>query len=166
MKFLSSDTLSFLERAFDQAVTAAEPLADAGGWFAIAEQREAESDDDAAEAAYRRDLALDPTFGDAYLNLGALLCERGSWSDAVALYDAALQRLPAEPMLHFNHAVALEDGHLWPAAIVAYSRCLQLDDAVADAHYNIARMHEKMGQSKEALRHLNAYRRLQRSSSV
>ena len=54
-------------------------------------------------------LALDPDHADAYLNLGALLCEAGRCEEAVALYDEALRRKPGEALLHFNRAVALED---------------------------------------------------------
>ena len=36
-----------------------------------------------------------------------------------------------------------------------------LQDDLADCHYNIALLYEAAGQARAALRHLNAYRRLQ-----
>jgi hypothetical protein len=33
---------------------------------------------------------------------------------------------------------------------------------MADAHYNVASLYERLGNSQKAIRHLNAYRRLQR----
>jgi len=33
---------------------------------------------------------------------------------------------------------------------------------LADAHFNIARLKERLGDSQSALRHFNAYRKLQR----
>ena len=45
-------------------------------------------------------------------------------------------------------------------ALRSYERCLQLDSAMADAHFNAARLHERLGRKREALRHYSAYRRL------
>lgn len=120
------------------------------------------SDTAAAEAAYRKVLALDPDHTDAYLNLGALLCESKRCGEAVALYDEALRRFPNEALLHFNRAVALEDKGRLADALSGYNTSLQLDPDLADAHYNAARLHEQLGDAKKALRHLSAYRRLER----
>ena len=54
-------------------------------------------------------LALNPGHAEAYLNLGALLCEGKRCEEAVALFDEAVRRHPNEALLHFNRAVALED---------------------------------------------------------
>jgi tetratricopeptide (TPR) repeat protein len=116
----------------------------------------------AAEAAYRKALELDPDYADAYLNLGALLCESQRFGEAVALYDKALHRLPDEALLHFNRAVALEDQGKASDALASYDTSLRLSPDLADAHYNAARLHEQLGDAKKAVRHFSAYRRLQR----
>ncbi len=134
---------------------------DAPGWFARGEAMEA-SDPSAAEAAYRTALALDPAFTDASLNLGALLCEARRCDEAVALYDDAVRRDPGEALLHFNRAIALEDQGRWNDALESYNVSLRLAPDLADAHFNAARLHEKLGDAKKAVRHLSAYRRLQR----
>lgn len=46
-------------------------------------------------AAYKAALKLDPTYTNAYLNLGSILCEQGECADSVELYDEALE--PARP---------------------------------------------------------------------
>ena len=129
--------------------------------FSLGEALE-QSDRRAAEAAYRKVLALDPDHTGAYLNLGALLCESRRCGEAVALYDEALRRHPDEALLHFNRAVALEDKGRTADALAGYDTSLRLDPALADAHYNAARLHEQLGDAKKALRHLSAYRRLER----
>ena len=129
--------------------------------FALGEALES-TDRRAAEAAYRRVLALDPDHADAYLNLGALLCEAKRCREAVALYDEALRRRPDEALLHFNRAVALEDQGRPMEALAAYNASLQLQPDLADAHYNAARLHEQLGDAKNAVRHFSAYRRLER----
>ena len=127
--------------------------------FDLAEAIET-SDGSAAETAYRHALALAPDFVEAYLNLGALLCENARCREAVQLYDRALRRLPGEALLHYNRAIALEDAGREGDALAAYDTALDLDRTLADAHYNAARLHERRGDPQRAVRHLAAYRRL------
>jgi tetratricopeptide (TPR) repeat protein len=135
---------------------------DAEAVFAQGARLDAEGDRDAAEQAYRRALALDPSLADVWLNLGALLCEQGHCGDAVALFDEAVQRHPDAALLHFNRAIALEDVGRDADALASYERCLALEPALADAHFNAARLNEKLGDAQHALRHYSAYRRLMR----
>jgi tetratricopeptide (TPR) repeat protein len=134
---------------------------DIGAVFSRGEALEA-SDPRAAEAAYRKVLSLDPSHADAYLNLGALLCESRRCDEAVALYDEALRRRPDEALLHFNRAIALEDQGRADQALASYHAALCLAPDLADAHYNAARLHQQLGDARQAVRHFNAYRRLQR----
>ncbi|HZV91574.1 MAG TPA: tetratricopeptide repeat protein [Caldimonas sp.] len=157
-------SVAFLPLALPARPATSEPQesdGDAATWFARGEALET-SDRGAAEAAYRRALALDPAYADAYLNLGALLCEARRCAEAVTLYDRAVRRFPGDALLHFNRAVALEDQGRPTEALAGYDTALRLDDALADAHYNIARLHEQLGDAKQAVRHFSAYRRLQR----
>ena len=135
---------------------------DAAAVFSRGEALEA-SDRRGAEAAYRQVLVLDPDHADAYLNLGALLCEGRRCDEAVALYDEALRRHPDEALLHFNRAIALEDQGRLAEALASYHASLRLAPDLADAHYNAARLHEQLGDAKQAVRHFSAYRRLQRA---
>jgi len=116
----------------------------------------------AAQAAYRRAIELDPSFADAYLNLGAMLCEARHCDAAMALYDSAIVACPKSALIRFNRAVALEDLGRIEEAVSSYELSLNLDPALADAHFNIARLKERLGDSQSALRHFNAYRKLQR----
>jgi tetratricopeptide (TPR) repeat protein len=134
---------------------------DAAAVFSRGEALEA-SDRRGAEAAYRQVLVLGPDHADAYLNLGALLCEGRRCDEAVTLYDEALRRHPDEALLHFNRAIALEDQGRPAEALASYHASLRLAPDLADAHYNAARLHEQLGDAKQAVRHFSAYRRLQR----
>lgn len=152
-------TVTLLQRK--PAAPQTQPQDDAATVFGKGEALEP-SDMAGAEAAYRKVLALDPDHTDAYLNLGALLCESKRCGEAVALYDEALRRFPNQALLHFNRAVALEDKGRLADALSGYNTSLLLDPDLADAHYNAARLHEQLGDAKKALRHLSAYRRLER----
>jgi tetratricopeptide (TPR) repeat protein len=151
--------VSFMRRSAPPPEPASD--GDAASWFGRAEALEA-SDGAAAEAAYRMTLKLDPGHADASLNLGALLWEAQRVDEAVALYDQALQRHPDEALLHFNRAIALEDQGRLAEALESYNSSLRLAPDLADAHFNAARLHEQLGEAKKAVRHLSAYRRLQR----
>ena len=140
------------------AVQPLAPEADATYWLGQGQRLEA-SDSAAAEAAYRRAIALNPCCAPAYVNLGALLCETQRCEEAVALYEDALDHCEPTPLVHFNRATALEDVGRPHQAVAAYERALALDPGLADAHYNLGVLLERLGDHPGALRHLNAYRR-------
>ncbi len=127
-------------------------------------QLEADGNIAAAANAYRRLLEIAPAHVDAAVNLSALLCEAGHCAKALEICDLAIaagNELVA--LLHFNRAIALEDLRgCEPDAQLAYQHTLKLDPTLADAHYNLARLHEKSGRRQAALRHFSAYRRLQK----
>lgn len=129
--------------------------------FQHAELLEAEDRTGAADG-YRQALALDPTHANAYINLGAMLCEDGGCNEALDLLQAAHRQGVRHSLLSFNRAVVLEDLGNAPAALRSYEEALALDPAFADAHLHAAQLSEKLGDTPGALRHLNAYRSLQR----
>jgi len=136
-------------------------VADAKEVFEGALAREA-TDPGAAEAAYLQALALAPDLEDAYLNLGAMWAAAGRYIELVRLSDAALQHCPGSALLHFNLGVALDHLERLDQAAANYERSLEIDPTLADAHFNLARLHQQAGDERGALRHFNAYRRLQR----
>jgi hypothetical protein len=156
--------VAFIDRrpeASPVPIRAADKRVQAQAWFEQGERYEA-TNPKAAEAAYREAIALVPTYVDAYLNLGALLCEASRCMEAADLYEHALQLGAVDALIHFNHAIALEDQRDTRGAVESYRRALALDPDLADAHYNIARLLEKQGDPQGALRHFSAYRRLAR----
>lgn len=130
-------------------------------WFERGAALEA-SDMGGAEAAYRRALDEAPEHVDAALNLGVMLCDSNRCAEAVCVYERALQERPDEPLLYYNLGVALEDQGRNADAIAAYDACLALSPKFADAHFNAARLHELLGEQRQAIRHYSEYRRLQR----
>jgi tetratricopeptide (TPR) repeat protein len=116
----------------------------------------------AAEAAYLQALALAPELHDAYLNLGAMWADAGRHAELARLSDAALQHCPESALLHFNRGVALDHLERLDEAAASYERALALDPDLADAHFNLAQLHDQVGDQQGALRHYSAYRRLQK----
>jgi tetratricopeptide (TPR) repeat protein len=114
-------------------------------------------DEGAARSAYEACLALDERHVEARVNLGRLLHLQGRLREAEQVYRGAET---TEALLSFNLAVLLEDLEREAEAAVAYREALAQDPALADAHFNLARLYEQAGNQKDALRHLLAYRRL------
>ena len=144
----------------ERAPTPQEDLADPRELFELAQSLE-DTDPAAAEAGYLHALARDPTLEDAYLNLGVLWSDAGRFSELVRLSDAALAHCPGSALLHFNRAVALDHLERLEEAAASYERSLALDPTLADAHFNLAQLHQQAGDERGALRHYSAYRRLQ-----
>ena len=128
------------------------------------------SDPAAAIAAYERALAGLPAFADAHNNLGRLHHDAGAPGAAESCYRLALCADRAVPLYWFNLGVALEDQHRDAEAIAAYEAAVALDPSCADAHFNLARLHELIGrrsgdvlQIQRAVRYLIAYKSLVRA---
>jgi len=91
-----------------------------------------------------------------------LLSDAGRFAELAALSDDALVHCQASALIHFNRGVALDQLERLSEAVASYERSLALDPTLADAHYNLGRLLEQLGDQRGALRHFSAYRRLQR----
>lgn len=143
----------------DRGGVPADDAARARSEFEAALELEAEAPD-AAAAAYRRSVALDPLLVEAWVNLGRLAHEAGDAREAAHLYHRALELSSEDPVIHFNLALALEDSRGPGPAASHYERAIALDADFADAHYNLAGLYEQLGREADALRHYHAYKKL------
>lgn len=124
-------------------------------WYDLGVDLEAVSPDD-APGAYLHALKLDPQHSDAHVNLGRLQQEAGEFDSAETHYIEALDAEPGNILAAFNLGTLLEDMGRIQEAIAAYKQA----GAFADAHYNLSRLYELVGQHAEALKHLKTYRSL------
>lgn len=117
-----------------------------------------DTDPAAAERLYQRCLQLQAAHRAARVNLGRLLQQRGDVAEAERVY-----RHPScetDALALFNLAVLLEDAGRAADAIATYTAALSSDPQLADAHYNLARLHEQHGNGAHTIRHLRMYRLL------
>jgi tetratricopeptide (TPR) repeat protein len=145
----ASGKLSVIERAAPSAQD----------WFDKAVALEA-SDPAAAVAAYEHAVSLDRKFVDAHVNLGRLLHDGGNLERAEQAYRAGLHACGNDPVLLFNLGVLLEDMERAREALVAYELAVRGDPDLADGHYNLALLCEKLARPRDAIRHMARYRRL------
>lgn len=120
-----------------------------------------DEDSKAARAAYEECLSGDCRHLDARINLGRLLHLEGLLREAEKIY-----RDTREPsaILFFNLAILLEDLERELEAVEAYQEAIVHDPGMADAHFNLSLVLERLGEAQAAFRHLLAYRRLTRQS--
>jgi tetratricopeptide (TPR) repeat protein len=132
----------------------------AGEWYGAALLSE-ESDPVQAVECYRKAIEADRFYPDAYINLGCLLLAGKQYLEAFAVLEEGVMQCPKHPLLHFNLAIANEELERPHDALACYGAAIKLDARLADAHFNAARLHESLGHKAQAIRHYNAYRKLE-----
>lgn len=132
----------------------------AAEWFELGVELEPVAPEE-ARAAYEQAVRLAPDLPDARVNLGRLLYEAGQAAEAEAHYRHVLA-VRDHALAAYNLGVLLEDSKRDLEAIKAYARAIAADPALAEAHYNLARIHEQRGDQRAAIRHFNGYRALVR----
>src|SRR5262249_43425871 len=93
------------ERATPQSTTPRalqERRADAMTWFSKGQTTLQNGDLDAAEAAFRKVIALDPRSGAAYSNLGVVAMRRKDWDHAIKLLQTAQKLDPRMAGIRMN----------------------------------------------------------------
>jgi tetratricopeptide (TPR) repeat protein len=143
----------------------APPAEQAEVWF----ERASEWDADPARwpdaiDAYRRVVAVDPTYAAAWNNLGLLLHRLGDYDAAGGAYEAAIREDPGLCEAVYNLGSLHEDRGDAEAAIQAYRRALGLSPDYADAHFNLAGALARAGRADEAIRHWQRYLQLDAGS--
>ncbi|HKX31019.1 MAG TPA: tetratricopeptide repeat protein [Blastocatellia bacterium] len=106
---------------------------------------------EAAEAAYRAALRLDPGCASAYLNLGDLFETRGQLAEAESCYRLAVEHEPQTPEMHNNLGKLLARVGRFEEAAFHLARAIEIRPDFDAAHYNLARALAAMGRSDEAL---------------
>ncbi len=142
------------------------PVKQAETWF----ERAMEWDADPAQweeaiEAYRRVVAIDPSFAAAWNNLGLLLHRMGRYDDARAAYASALEHDPQCREAAYNLGSLQEDCGDVEDAIRYYRRALAMSPDYADAHFNLAAALARSGRHAEAVEHWRRYLLLDPGSS-
>jgi tetratricopeptide (TPR) repeat protein len=113
-----------------------------------------------AIAVYLRVLELDPQHAAAHINLGTLHYNRQDYKSAEEHYRRALGIDVRYALAHFDLGNVLDETGRVSEAIQTYLTAIQLAPTYADAHYNLALAYEKVKEPRKALKHWQAYVRL------
>jgi|SRR5450432_973247 len=93
---------------------------------------------EAAIEAFRRAIALDEAYAEAYLNLGILLARDGEYEEAEGLLRRATQLEPNSHRAHGGLGVVLQELGKYSEAKDELRRAIEIDptDAIASFHLN------------------------------
>jgi tetratricopeptide (TPR) repeat protein len=116
-----------------------------------------------AIAAYHKVLELEPTHAAAHINLGTLYYNRQEFSLAERHYREAIESDPRYALAYFDLGNVLDETGRVQEAVLTYKVAIQLAPTYADAHYNLALAYEKMREPRKALKHWQAYVKLDTS---
>lgn len=113
-----------------------------------------------AIVAYESVLEIDPKHAAAHINLGTLYYNRQDFVLAEKHYREALAADPRYALAYFDLGNVLDETGRVQEAIQTYKTALQLAPTYADAHYNLALAYEKLREPRKALKHWQAYVKL------
>jgi tetratricopeptide (TPR) repeat protein len=109
---------------------------------------------------YQQIMESDPAFAPACINLGTIHFHLREFDLAEQLYRRATEIDPDYVLAFFDLGNVLDELQRPDESIAAYRRAVELAPGYADAHYNLALAHERKGELRSALRHWQAYTRL------
>jgi tetratricopeptide (TPR) repeat protein len=128
--------------------------------FLAAVQAEEAGEGQRAVELYREILTLDPTYAPASINLGTIHFHLRQFAQAEKFYRCATLSDPTYVLAFFDLGNALDELQRFDESIAAYRQAVALAPGYADAHYNLALAYEHKAQCRHALRHWEAYLRL------
>lgn len=128
--------------------------------FLQAVQAEESGDKTNAIALYDEILAIDPEYAPAYINMGTIYFHLRQFGRAEELYRHATVADPAYVLAFFDLGNVLDELQRLEESIAAYRRAVELSPRYADAHYNLALAYERKEEPRNALRHWQAYIKL------
>jgi tetratricopeptide (TPR) repeat protein len=92
-----------------------------------------------------------------YLNEGLALERQGDFEAALTSYRLAFRDNPTDSRILLNMAIAFTKTGQPDEAIRHYKRALELDDSLGGAHYGVAFLLLKRGDTSQAAGHLRAF---------
>jgi tetratricopeptide (TPR) repeat protein len=131
--------------------------------FLAAVQAEEAGEKRRAMEIYEEIIAADPKYAAAYINLGTIYFHLRQYGRAEELYRSATKADPEYVLAFFDLGNVLDELDRMDESIDAYRHAVALCPRYADAHYNLALAYERRGERRNALRHWQAYVRLDRN---
>jgi predicted O-linked N-acetylglucosamine transferase (SPINDLY family) len=104
-----------------------------------------------AASAFKRVSELNPTYAEAYNNMGVALQKQGKVDEAIAAYNKALSLKPDYAEAYNNMGNALKEQGKLDEAITAYNKALSSKPDYANAYINLGNALQAQGKLDEAI---------------
>jgi tetratricopeptide (TPR) repeat protein len=131
--------------------------------FLAAVQAEEAGEKNRAISLYEQIIERNLNYAPAFINLGTMFFQLRRFGRAEELYRRATEIDPGYVLAFFDLGNVLDELDRPDESIAAYERAVALSPQYADAHYNLALAYERKGDQRAALRHWQAYARLDRN---
>jgi tetratricopeptide (TPR) repeat protein len=128
--------------------------------FLAAVQAEETGEKTRAMSLYEEIVRLDPGYAPAYINLGTIYFHLRQFGRAEELYRFATVADPGYVLAFFDLGNVLDELQRLDESIAAYCQAVALSPRYGDAHYNLALAYERKGDRRAALKHWQAYIKL------
>jgi tetratricopeptide (TPR) repeat protein len=128
--------------------------------FLAAVQAEEAGEKQRAMALYEEILQANPSYAAAHINLGTMYFHLRQFDRAEELYRRAAIADPGYVLAFFDLGNVLDELQRIEESIAAYRQAIALSPRYPDAHYNLALAYERQGEFRAALRHWQAYIKL------
>jgi tetratricopeptide (TPR) repeat protein len=92
-----------------------------------------------------------------YMNEALVLERQGDYDAAVTSYRLALRERPEDLKILQNMAIALSRVGRHEEAVRAYRKALEIDPMLSGAHYGLAFLLLKRGETRGAIKHLTTF---------
>lgn len=147
--------------SFEERAGSVRGILSGRGWRAASGAAQRRGDPEQALAVVQEYLCAHPEDAAAWSECAAMHHLRGALHEAAGAYERSVGASTGAARARglFNLGVVHEDAADDEAASRAYAAALALLPDFADAHFNAARVWERLGDRWRALRHLHAYRR-------
>ena len=110
--------------------------------------------------AYEQAVAIDPSFADAWCNLGTVLYNQERRARARDCFERTLELEAYHLEGHLNMAALLEEDGQSEAALAHYESALAADPLSADTHVSLALVYERLARPGNAAEHWRRYLQL------
>ena len=105
----------------------------------------------AAELCFRKALALDPNYADAWANLGLMLTDAKRFQDARAVLEQASAVAPRHEGILCNLAQVYHELSMTQKSLDTYRRVVEMNPASGNGWLGLAGCLNKLGQNEQAL---------------